>query len=143
MKEEISLSNIAKLIIGSHILPYRDIYKFQKDIFTHLNLLNSGKLTNAAVLLFGENPHKYFLQSEIKCLHLHGTEIEKPFDSYHIYKGTIFDQIDNALGFVLDRLKRPVIPEPGKAATLRPFEIPEFVIREAIVNAVAHRDYNS
>jgi len=62
------------------------------------------------------------------------------------YRGkisTIFEQVDNALGFVLDRLKRPVIPEPGKAATLRPFEIPEFVIRQAIVNAVAHRDYNS
>ncbi|MBI5307585.1 MAG: hypothetical protein HZB37_04410 [Planctomycetes bacterium] len=108
-----------------------------------LNLLKSGKLTNAAVLLFGKEPHKYFLQAEVKCLHLHGTEIEKPFDSYHIYKGAIFEQIDNALGFVLDRLNRPVIPEPGKAATLRPFEIPEFAVREAIVNAVAHRDYNS
>ncbi len=113
------------------------------DILTHLNLLKSGKLTNAAILLFGRRPEEYFLQAEVKCLHLHGTEIEKPFDSYHIFKGSIFNQIDNALGFVLDRLKRPVIPEPGKAATLRPFEIPEFVIREAIVNAVAHRDYYS
>ena len=114
-----------------------------KDVLVHLNLLKSGKLTNAAVLLFGKNPHKYFLQAEVKCLHLHGVEIEKPFETYHIYKGTIFEQVDNALGFVLDRLKRPVIPEPGKAATQRPFEIPEFVIREALVNAVAHRDYNS
>lgn len=114
-----------------------------KDVFIHLNLLKSGKLTNAAVLLFGKKPDKFFLQAEVKCLHLHGVEIEKPFESYHIFKGTIFEQIDNALGFVLDRLKRPVIPDPGKAATLRPFEIPEFVIREAIVNAVAHRDYNS
>ena len=105
--------------------------------------LKSGKPTNAAILLFGKDPHKFFLQAEVKCLHLHGVEIEKPFETYHIYKGTIFEQVDNALGFVLDRLKRPVIPEPGKAATMRPFEIPEFVIREAIVNAVAHRDYNS
>ena len=114
-----------------------------KDVLTHLNLLKSRKPTNAAILLFGKNPHKFFLQAEVKCLHLHGVEIEKPFETYHIYKGTIFEQVDNALGFVLDRLKRPVIPEPRKAATLRPFEIPEFVIREAIVNAVAHRDYNS
>jgi predicted HTH transcriptional regulator len=114
-----------------------------KEVLIHLNLLNSGKLTNAAVLLFGGKPYKFFLQAEVKCLHLHGVEIEKPFESYHIYKGTIFEQIDNALGFVLDRLKRPVTPELGKATTLRPFEIPEFVIREAIVNAVAHRDYNS
>jgi predicted HTH transcriptional regulator len=114
-----------------------------RDIFTHLNLLKSGKPTNAAILLFGKRPERFFLQAEVKCLHLHGTEMEKPFESYHIFKGSLFDQIDSALGFVLDRLRRPVIPEPGRAATSRPYEIPEFVIREAIVNAVAHRDYNS
>lgn len=114
-----------------------------KEFFIHLNLLNAGKLTNAAVLLFSKNPQRYHLQSEIKCLHLHGIEIEKPFETYHIYKGILFNQIDSALDFVLDRLKRPVIPEHGKATTERPFEIPEFVIREAIVNAIAHRDYNT
>lgn len=35
------------------------------------------------------------------------------------------------------------MPEYGKPTTKRPYEIPEFVIREAIVNAVAHRDYLS
>ena len=80
-------------------------------------------------------------RSQVKCIHFHGTEVEKPFNSYHIYKGNIFDQIDNALDFVFDRLKRAEIPEQGKATTKRPFEIPEFVIREAIVNAIMHRDY--
>lgn len=114
-----------------------------EDVLMHLNLSQNEKLTNAAVLLFGKNPQRFHLQAETKCIHFHGTEIEKPFGNYHIYKGNIFDQVDNALGFVLDRLKRPVIPEAGKATTKRPYEIPEFVVREAIVNAVAHRDYYS
>lgn len=114
-----------------------------EDAFVHLNLLKNGKLTNAAVLLFGKDPQKFHIQAEVKCLHFHGTEVEKPFETYHVYKGNVFDQVDSALGFVLDRLKRPVIPEPGKATTKRPFEIPEFVIREGIVNAIAHRDYYS
>ena len=58
-----------------------------EEAFTHLNLLKDAKLTNAAILLFGENPQKFHLQAEVKCLHFHGTEIEKPFKSYHIYKG--------------------------------------------------------
>jgi len=114
-----------------------------REAFVHLNLLKDDKLTNAAILLFGKNPQKFHLQAEVKCLHFHGTEIEKPFKSYHIYKGNIFEQIDKALGFVLDTLSLPVIRQPGTVAVKRPYEIPEFVIQEAIVNAVAHRDYYS
>lgn len=114
-----------------------------RDALTHSELLKEGKMTNVAVVLFGKNPQKFFLQSEVKCLHFHGTEVEKPFETYHIYGNSLFDQMDNSLGFVLDRLRRYVIPELGKSTTKRPYEIPEFVIREAIVNAVAHRDYYS
>jgi len=68
-----------------------------KDVFIHLNLLNGNKLTNAAILLFGKNPHKFHLQAETKCLQLSGTEVEKPFPSYHIYDGNLFDQVDRAV----------------------------------------------
>ncbi|MDO9288716.1 MAG: ATP-binding protein [Thermodesulfovibrionales bacterium] len=114
-----------------------------KDVLTHLNLLKSGKPTNAAVLLFGKNPHKYFLQAEVKCLHLSGTEVEKPFASYHIYNGDLFEQIDKSVAFVLDAIKLPVIQQVHTAQVKRPYEIPVFAIHEAIVNAVAHRDYNT
>ncbi len=113
------------------------------DALIHLDLSCDGKLTNAAILLFGKNPQKFFLQAEVKCLHFHGTEVEKPFETYHIYKDSIFQQVDNTLDFVLTRLKRPVIAEPGKLTTKRPYELPEFVVREALVNATAHRDYCS
>lgn len=113
------------------------------DALIHLDLLGDEKLTNAALLLFGKNPQSFFLQAEVKCLHFHGTEVGKPFGTYHIYKSSIFQQVDNALDFVLARLKRPVIAEPGKPTTKRPYEIPEFVVREALVNATAHRDYYS
>jgi len=68
-----------------------------KDIFTHLNLLYADKLTNAAILLFGKNPQKFYLQAEIKCLQFANTKVKKPFVSYHIYKGNLFDQIDRAV----------------------------------------------
>lgn len=114
-----------------------------KDVLVHLNLLKSGKLTNAAILLFGKNPHKYFLQAEVKCLQFSGTEVEKPFTSYHIYNGDLFEQIDKSVAFVLDAIKLPVIQQEHTAQVSRPYEIPVFAIHEAIVNAVAHRDYNT
>ncbi len=113
-----------------------------KDVFIHLNLLSGDKLTNASILLFGKNPHKFHLQAETKCLQFSGTEVEKPFPSYHIYNGNLFEQIDRAVFFVLRSIKLPVIQQEHTVQVKRPPEIPLFAVQEAIVNAVAHRDYN-
>ncbi|MBU4418749.1 MAG: DUF4062 domain-containing protein [Candidatus Omnitrophica bacterium] len=113
-----------------------------KDVFIHLNLLKGAKLTNAAILLFGKNPHKFHLQAETKCLQFSGIEVEKPFPSYHIYNGNLFDQIDRAVAFVLSSIKLPVIQQEHTAQVKRPPEIPLFAVQEAIVNALAHRNYN-
>ncbi|HAM38059.1 MAG: hypothetical protein A2474_04860 [Elusimicrobia bacterium RIFOXYC2_FULL_34_12] len=114
-----------------------------QDVFTHLKLLKDGKLTNAAVLLFGKEPRKFFDQAKIKCIHLPSTEVEKPFTSYQIYEGNLFEQVDKAVSFVFDILKFPVIQQEHTVQVSRPREIPVFVVQEAIVNAVAHRDYNT
>jgi len=113
-----------------------------KDTLVHLNLLRDGKLTNAAVLLFGKNPHRFFLQAEVKCVQLPGTEVCKPFPSYKVYSDNLFEQVDKAVGFVLDIIKQAVIQQKHTPQFKRPFEIPVFAIQEAIVNAVAHRNYN-
>ncbi len=107
-----------------------------ETLFTHLDLMKNGKLTNAAVLLFGKNPHRFFLQAEVKCLQFSGTEIKKPFINYQVYSGNLFEQVDKARAFVLDAIKFPVIQQKGSARFRRPFEIPEFAIQEAIVNAI-------
>jgi predicted HTH transcriptional regulator len=112
------------------------------DTLIHLNLVRDGKLTNAAILLFGKNPHKFFLQAEVKCLHLPGTEVCKPFLSYKVYSDNLFEQVDKAVGFVTDIIKQAVIQQKHTPQFRRPFEIPVFAIQEAIINAVAHRNYN-
>jgi predicted HTH transcriptional regulator len=114
-----------------------------KDVFTHLKLLKDGKLTNAAILLFGKEPRKFFDQAKIKCIQIPSTEIEKPFTSYHIYEDNLFEQVDKAVSFVLDAIKFPVIKQEYIVQVTRPREIPLFTIQEAIVNAVAHRNYNT
>lgn len=112
------------------------------DVLIHLNLLRGDKLTNAAILLFGKDPHRFFLQAEVKCVHLPGTEVYKPFLSYKIYSDNLFEQVDKAVGFVVDIIKQAVIQQRHTPQFKRPFEIPVFAIQEAIVNAVAHRNYN-
>jgi ATP-dependent DNA helicase RecG len=113
------------------------------DILTHLHLLHQGQPTNAALLLFGRDPQRFLPCAEVRCMHFHGTEIQRPVPFYRIFKGTVFGQVDMAVDFVMSKLNRSVgTRAESNQAPVRD-EIPHDVIREAIVNAVAHRDYTS
>ncbi len=114
-----------------------------EEALTHLNLLANGKPTHAAILLFGKNPQRFVISAETKCAHFHGTEVQKPIPSYQIYKGTVFEQVDQAVDFVLAKLTRAVgTREKGPQAPVE-YELPKRAVAEAIVNAVVHRDYTS
>ncbi|MDE2770288.1 MAG: DUF4062 domain-containing protein [Bacteroidota bacterium] len=112
-----------------------------EELLEHLDLLNDGRPTNAAVLLFGKTPQKFLIASEIKCAHFHGTQVEKPIPSHQVYKGTVFDLVDQAVDFVLSKLNRSIGTRSESPRAARIYEIPKEVVTEAIVNAIAHRDY--
>jgi len=113
------------------------------DVLAHLHLLNGEHPNNAAILLFGRDPQRFLPSSEVRCMHFHGTEIQRPVPFYRIFKGTVFNQVDMAVDFVMSKLNRSVGTRAESIQAPVRYEIPPDVIREAIVNAVAHRDYTS
>lgn len=113
------------------------------ELLEHLKLVNNERPTNAAVLLFGKSPQRFLISSEIKCAYFHGTGAHKPIPSYQVYKGTVFDLVDQAVDFVLSKIALSVGTRAKSAQAPVRYEIPMAVIEEAIVNAVAHRDYTS
>jgi ATP-dependent DNA helicase RecG len=114
-----------------------------RALLTHLNLVNDTKPTNAAILLFGTEPQRFYRFAETKCVHCHGTDYRRPFASQQIYSGDLFEQVDQARDFVLAKINRPVGTRTASAAAQVAYELPPDAIGEAVVNAVAHRDYNS
>jgi len=74
------------------------------EVLVHLNLLDKGRPTHAAILLFGKQPQRFLITSEVKCAHFHGYEVAKPIPSYQVYKGTVFDLVDQAKDFVLSKI---------------------------------------
>ncbi|MBI4730021.1 MAG: DUF4062 domain-containing protein [Acidobacteria bacterium] len=113
------------------------------EALAHLNLLDAGQPTRAAVLLFGREPQRFLLSSEIKCLHFHGTEVRKPIPSYQVYNGTVFELVDQAADFVMSKIARAVGTRAHGPEAPVEYELPREAVVEAIVNAVAHRDYTS
>ena len=117
-----------------------------ETLLAHLDLIDDkGRLANAALLLFGKKPQKYFIASEVKCVQFYGNVVEKPMPAYQIYRGDVFELIDQATSFVMSRIDNWVGTRDygtGADVPTRP-ELPVEAVREAIVNAVCHRDYTS
>lgn len=113
-------------------------------ILKHLNLIDdSNRVTYAALMLFGKKPQRFSITSEVKCMQFYGTKVEKPVPSYQIFKGDVFQLVDQATNFVMSRVDTWVGSHNQAntaAAPSRP-ELPIDAVHEAICNAVAHRDY--
>ena len=95
------------------------------------------------MLLFGKTPQRFLVSSEIKCSHFHGVHVTEPVPYYQVYKGTAFQLIDQAVGFVLSKIAIAVGTRAESVQAPVTCEIPKEIITEAVVNAVAHRDYTS
>ena len=112
-------------------------------LLAHLNLIENEKPTNAAVLLFGANPQRCHRSAETKCIHSHTTQYQRPFASQQIYTGDLFEQADQARDFVLAKINRAIGVRTESNIAPATYELPPDAIGEAIVNAIAHRDYYS
>ena len=75
-----------------------------ETILTHLNLLDNNRISNAAILLFGKLPQRFFITSEVKCAHFHGFDVVKPIPAYQVYKGDVFQLVNQAVDFVLSKV---------------------------------------
>lgn len=102
---------------------------------------NNVLIKNAAFVLLGKDPARYYPQIEFKLVKFAGYE---PIDivDYKLLRTDLLTQIEMAIGFVSSNIKTALKIE----GNLRHKKIPEYpmeVVREAIINAVVHRDYFS
>ncbi len=94
--------------------------------------------TYAGILLFGRNPQQHLPAAEILCVRYPGTTMGDVFLK-QTARGTLPEQIRQAEAFLAANMRRGARID-ALARDERP-EYPLPVVRESIVNAVAHRDY--
>jgi predicted HTH transcriptional regulator len=96
--------------------------------------------TNAGILFFGYYPQDHLPQSEVVCVLFRETVGASRYADKKVVTGTLQDLIDNTEAF-LDRY----IAVGARVEGWKRIDIPEYsieVLREAVINAVVHRDYS-
>jgi ATP-dependent DNA helicase RecG len=96
--------------------------------------------TNAGLLFFGSHPQEHIIQSDVACVLFRETVGASRYADRRIITGTLQELIDGAELF-LSRY----IAVGAKVEGFKRIDIPEYsleVLREAVINAVVHRDYS-
>jgi len=109
-----------------------------KIILEKLKLVENGKIKRACILLFGKDPQKFYIQSLVK---IGKFKTQTEIISNDIVGGNLFKQLENTL----DMLKTKYLISEIKFEGIQRKEIIEYpyeALREAIINALIHRDYS-
>jgi ATP-dependent DNA helicase RecG len=115
---------------------------FQVDehqLLANLRLAKEGHPTLAGLLLFGREPQAYLPHAQVNAAQIAGTDISvAPADRKDL-TGKLSEQLEGAMRFLSIHLR--VRHEIKGIQPERFPELPAEALREALVNALIHRDY--
>jgi len=112
-----------------------------EDFLIQVGLLQNGNITNACIVLFGKNPIRFIPQSRIRLTLYPSKTSGNQFINDKIFEGNVFKSISSIFEY-LDIVYGKNLTVKGLLRTDKP-NYPLLALREGILNAIVHRDYNS
>lgn len=111
-------------------------------------LTRGGKVTLTGLLLFGLYPQAFFPQLSIIASRVPGRELGSLDSSGHRFldskriEGTLQDMLEGAISFVRNNMRTSIRLDGVLGERKDCPEYPIIAVREAILNALIHRDYS-
>ncbi|MDP2337973.1 MAG: ATP-binding protein [Bacteroidota bacterium] len=105
----------------------------------HLHLTENGQLKRAAGLLFHPDPEKFITGSYVKIGFFESESDLIYHDEIH---GTLFHQADKTMELLLTKYLKAKVSYEG-ITRVETFPFPEAALREAVINAIVHKEYSS
>lgn len=119
-----------------------------ESIYELMSVTRNSEITLSATMIFSPYPQAYFPQLCITAIAVPGIEIgslgdsgERFLDNQRI-EGSISEMLDEAIRFVKKNMKNKTIINPETGAREDRTDYPIIAVREAIINALVHRDYS-
>src|SRR5690554_53684 len=138
--EEKILKNFRGLAVRKQRLPDETLEVSNAELLAKLRLTQGDYLKRAAIMLFHPEPDYFVTGAEIKI----GAFGKNDADLlYHdVIHGNLFTQVETALELIQLKYLKAKISYEGLYRKER-FPLPIPALREALLNAVVHKDYGS
>ena len=107
-------------------------------VIEKLHLREGEYLKRAAVLLFHQSPEHFIRDAYVKIGYFRDAELLYQ----DVIEGDLFAQVDRAMDLLYTKYSRALISYDG-VYRVETFPVPRDAMREAVINAVIHRDYAS
>lgn len=107
-------------------------------LLANLKLTDANYLKRAALLLFHPDPEKFVTNAYIKIGYFESDSDLRYQDEVH---GNLFEQVEKTMDLLFTKYIKALISYEG-IYRVETFEYPKEAIREALHNAVAHKDYS-
>jgi len=153
VKNDVDIQTLNKTLLDEYLMKIKlnkpNLAQNTDDtILKLMSMIKDGIPTLAALLLFGSYPQAYCPQLCITAISVPGNEIgelgsegERFIDNKRI-EGTLPQMLEEALMFVRKNTKTKTIIDSTTGERADRFEYPMVAVREAILNALIHRDYS-
>ena len=130
-------------------LEYREKYRnISKDLkislsrfLENVKAVKNRKPTNAGILFFGKYPQKFMINARLRVVRFKGTKVIHPTLDTANCEGTIWEMIDIAEDFIRKNIRLFGTRTEQSFQREDKFEYPIKALREAMINALIHRNY--
>lgn len=120
-------------------MPTKALAAKRAELIAKLRLTEAGMLKRAALLLFHEDPERWFSGAYVK-IGMFRSESDLAFhDEVH---GDLFTQMERTIDLLRTKYMVAWISYRG-VQRVETFPVPEEALREAVLNALVHKDYGA
>ncbi len=107
----------------------------------NIKSLEGDKPTNAGILFFGKVPQRFLPNARLRVVKFKGTKVIHPTLDTANCEGTIWEMVNTAEDFIRKNIRLLGTRTEKSFRREDKFEYPITALREAVVNALIHRNY--
>jgi len=137
--DEIDIETVnlfVRLAVGKKRFADISLDESPKTVLEKLELISDGKLKNGAILIFGKNPQRHFINH---CVRIGRFKTEITIIDDKWAKGNLFQQFEETINILKQFISVRYEIKDFQREDIWDYPVP--ALREAVLNALTHRDY--